>query len=87
MHQNILKSLAICCVGVAAFATSADHAQATLVGYAHLQPNDPNDSVVLSDLLNGEFLGVVVGDKIFSEFFYSTLPNDDMPDPDWLKRP
>lgn len=82
MHHNLLKYLAICCVGVAAFAASADRVQANFVNFAHLQPNDPNDFVVLSDLLNGEIPGVVVGDKIFSEFFYSTLPNDDMPDPE-----
>lgn len=82
MRQNLLKYLAICCVGVAASATSTDRAQAN---HPRLQPNDPNDSVVLSDLLNGVFPGVVVGDKIFSEFFYSTLPNDDMPDPEDIK--
>lgn len=85
MRQNLLKYLAICCVGVAASATSADRAQANLLDFAHLQP-DGSDSVVLSDLLlNGEFSGVVVGDKIFSEFFYSTLPNDDMPEPEDIK--
>ena len=61
MHHNLLKYLAICCVGVAAFAASADRVQANFVFFAHLQPNDPNDFVVLSDLLNGEVPGVVVG--------------------------
>ncbi|NOY30167.1 MAG: PEP-CTERM sorting domain-containing protein [Planctomycetes bacterium] len=44
---------------------------------------DPSgaDSVLLSDLLNGDVVGVVVGDKIFDDFSYSTLPGDDMPDP------
>ncbi len=84
MRQNLLKYLAICCVGVAVFAYSANRAQANTLNHAHLQP-DGSDSVVLSDLLNGVFEGVVVGDKIFSEFFYSTLPNDDMPDPEDVK--
>jgi hypothetical protein len=84
MRQTLLKYLAICCVGVAASATSADRAQANLLNFAHLQP-DGSDSVLLSDLLNGEVPGVVVGDKIFSEFFYSTLPNDDMPEPEDVK--
>ncbi|MCH7752304.1 MAG: PEP-CTERM sorting domain-containing protein [Planctomycetes bacterium] len=84
MHHNLLKYLAICCVGVAVSGTSADRAQANFVAFVHLQP-DGSDSVVLSDLLNGEVPGVVVGDKIFSEFFYSTLPNDDMPDPENVK--
>ena len=84
MHHNLLKYLALCCVGVAVSGTSADRAQANFVAFVHLQP-DGSDSVVLSDLLNGEVPGVVVGDKIFSEFFYSTLPNDDMPDPENVK--
>ena len=84
MRQNLLKYLAICCVGVAVFAYSANRAQANTLNHAHLQP-DGSDSVVLSDLLNGVFEGVVVGDKIFSEFFYSTLPNDDMPEPEDVK--
>ena len=84
MRQNLLKYLAICCVGVAVFAYFANRAQANTLNHAHLQP-DGSDSVVLSDLLNGVFEGVVVGDKIFSEFFYSTLPNDDMPEPEDVK--
>ncbi len=45
-----------------------------------LDPNDSNDSVLLSDLLNGNVPGVVVGDKIFDDFSYSTIGLD-MPDP------
>lgn len=78
MYRNLLKYLVVCCVGVVAFAICAGTAQANLLNYAHLQPNDPNDSVVLSDLLNGEFPGIVVGDKKFTNFTYMTT--GDMPD-------
>lgn len=84
MHHYLSKYLAICCVGIAALASFADYSQANLLNYAHLQPNDPNESVLLSELLNGTYPGVVVGDKIFSKFFYSTLPNDDMPAPNMV---
>ncbi len=88
MHQNLKKHLTLCCVGVAALVASADRAQATLVGYPHLEPNDPNQSVLLSDLLgdpNDALPGIIVGDKLFTEFFYSTLPNDDMPSPENIR--
>jgi len=81
MRQSSRNYITLSCIGVALLAASINHAQASLVNYPHLTPNDPNQSVVLSDLLNGEFPGVVVGDKVFNQFFYSTLPNDDMPDP------
>ena len=81
MFQHLRKYLTLCCVGFATLAASAGEAQATLVGYPHLEPNNQNQSVLLSDLLNGEIPGIVVGDKIFEDFFYSTLPNDDMPEP------
>ncbi len=54
------------------------HAEAAHVA---LDPNDSNDSVLLADLLDGSVVGVVVGDKMFDEFFYSTIGND-MPDAD-----
>lgn len=82
MHHYSGKYLTLCCVGVAALAFSANCALANFVSYADLAPNDPNQSVLLSELLNGQVPGIIVGDKIFDEFFYSTLPNDDMPDPD-----
>ena len=47
-----------------------------------LDPNNSNDVVVLADLINGEVMGLIVGDKAFTDFFYSTLPGDDMPDPE-----
>ena len=78
MHHRILKSILAGSLAVATFIAGAERLQATLLNYAHLEPNDPNGSVILSDLLNGEIPGIVVGDKIFSQFFYSTLPNDDM---------
>ncbi len=80
LHQRILKALLAGSLAVAAFIAGAERLQATLPNYAHLQPNDPSNSVILSNLLNGEVPGIVVGDKIFSQFFYSTLPNDDMPE-------
>jgi len=44
-----------------------------------LDPNNSNDFVSLDELLDGSVVGVVVGDKVFDEFFYSTVGND-MPD-------
>jgi len=52
------------------------HAEAAHVA---LDPNNSNDSVLLSDLLDGSVVGVVVGDKVFDDFFYSTVGGD-MPD-------
>lgn len=85
MHHSVIKSLAIYCAAVAVLISTTDRAHANSINYAHLQPNDPNDFVPLNELLNGTFGGIVVGDKIFSQFFYSTLPNDDMPDPAAVK--
>ena len=81
MHHRILKSILVGSLAVAACIAGTGRLHATILNYAHLQPNDPNQSVILSNLLNGEIPGIVVGDKAFSEFFYSTLPNDDMPAP------
>jgi len=47
-----------------------------------LDPNNSNDFVLLSELIDGDVGGLIVGDKIFDDFFYSTLPGDDMPSPD-----
>jgi len=47
-----------------------------------LDPNNSNDFVLLSELIDGDVAGLIVGDKIFDDFFYSTLPGDDMPSPD-----
>ncbi len=58
-------------------ALQADLAHSALI---ELDPNDSSQSVVLSDLINGTHPGIIVGDKVFSDFFYSTLPGDDMPD-------
>jgi len=69
-------SLALCCASTA----HADHAD--ISDYLILNPTDPNNSVTMADLLIGDPFGVIVGDKVFNEFFYSTLPNDDMPDPE-----
>ncbi len=46
-----------------------------------LEPGNSLDVVSLADLVSGEFDGVMVGDKIFSEFFYSTTGLD-MPAPE-----
>jgi hypothetical protein len=85
MRQASRNYLILSCVGVALLVASADRAQASLLDYPHLDPNDSDQYVLLGDLLNGELPGVVVGDKIFDEFFYSTLPNDDMPEPEDVK--
>lgn len=53
--------------------------EATATQLQGLDPNS-NDSVILADLLSGAVDGISVGDKIFTEFFYSTV-GDDMPDP------
>jgi len=74
-HNKISQRVA---VFVAVFALSVVTAQAA---FMTLDPNDSNDFVLLSDLINGQVEGVNVGDKTFSEFFYSTLQND-MPDAD-----
>jgi len=47
-----------------------------------LDPNS-NDFVLLDDLVSGESPGVIVGDKCFTEFFYSGL--GDMPDAQEVK--
>jgi hypothetical protein len=70
-------SLALCCATTA----HADHAD--ISDYLVLTPGDPGDAVTMADLLSGDPLGVIVGDKIFDEFFY--LPNDDMPEPEDVK--
>lgn len=43
-------------------------------------PPNSSDSVKLSDLLDGTHDGIIVGDKIFDEFVYSTI--GDMPEPE-----
>lgn len=63
----------------AVIALSGSLAQASLI---ELTPNDSSESVTLADLISGEVMGVSVGDKNFTEFFYSTLPGDDMPKPE-----
>lgn len=77
MCHKPFSQLVTACVAVVAL--SAVTAQAALI---NLDPNDPGQSVILADLLPGgaQEDGISVGDKTFSEFFYSTLPNDDMPD-------
>lgn len=82
MHSRIQASLLMRVLALAAIAAIAVGAPGAHAASITLVPNDPNSSVLLSDLLPGGIWddGAVVGDKIFSEFFYSTLPNDDMPD-------
>lgn len=80
MHHSTCKTIFAVGLAWAALCTGAGRLEANIINYAHLQPNDPNGFVNLANLLNGEIPGIVVGDKIFSQFFYSTLPNDDMPE-------
>ena len=80
MHQHTLRSLAILGVGTVALALSTPRAQATLPGLPHLVPGDPNDVVTLGELVSGAIEGIVVGDKIFTEFTY--LATGDMPSAD-----
>ena len=75
-HQRFSQLFAVAAC-VAAITCLSGQAHAT---YIELEPNDSSESVILADLLSGQVTGVVVGDKKFSEFFYSTLPGDDMPD-------
>ena len=75
-HQRFSQLIAVAtCVAVFTCLTGTTNAT-----YIELEPNGSGDSVILADLLSGQVTGVVVGDKKFSEFFYSTLPGDDMPD-------
>lgn len=77
MCHRLISRLATTCFVV--LALGATVAQAGLITLA---PNDSNSSITLADLLDpsGQYDGILVGDKEFTEFFYSTLPGDDMPD-------
>ncbi len=63
-------------VGTISFAVGGGSALAGLVG---LDPNS-SDSVKLSDLLDDTTDGVIVGDKIFDGFVYSTIGDMPMPE-------
>lgn len=82
MHHYMRRSILAGSLVLTALFVGTARLEATIIDYAHLEPNDPNNFVILSNLLNGEVPGIVVGDKAFSEFFYTTLPVDDMPDPE-----
>jgi len=71
-HKQFSKRITAC---VTAFMLCAFSVQAAHIS---LDPNNSNDTVSLASLLNGEVVGVTVGDKTFDEFFYSNL--GDMPD-------
>ncbi len=74
MCHRLFSQLATTCFIVIAFgATVAD------AGLMTLNPGDSSTSVTLADLMNGTSDGVLVGDKEFTEFFYASLPDDDMP--------
>ncbi len=78
MSHKPLSQLMMACVAAVALGTAtvqAVHLNTTL------EPNS-SQSVVLADLLSGQVPGLTVGDKTFNEFFYSTLPGDDMPAPE-----
>ncbi len=68
---------AIACVAALTLATPVTEAS-----FIELDQNGSGDPVILADLLSGQVEGIIVGDKSFSEFFYSTLPGDDMPAPE-----
>ena len=71
---------ALVVLGVGVFAITAQEARAgSLSDYLTLDPSNSNDFATMADLLLGDPLGVIVGDKVFSDFSYSTL-GDDMPD-------
>jgi len=72
-HKPYCQLFAACFV---VFALGLSTIQASFI---ELEPNGSGGGVVLADLLNGNVEGISVGDKTFSEFFYSTLPDDDMP--------
>jgi len=65
--QRVLKGcvFALLCGIVVPLQVKAEHIQ--------LNPNDSNDSVLLSDLINGDVVGVTVGDKIFDGFSYTSI--------------
>ncbi len=69
-------------VTTALFAVLALCTVSVQAAFVSLNPNDSSTSVTLADLTSGQVEGVTVGDKTFSEFFYSTLPDDDMPAPE-----
>lgn len=77
-HQRLkhLMSVAVC-VTTFCMATNA-----TMGEFIELNPDGTGETVVLADLLDGTVSGVIVGTNSFDEFNYSTLPNDDMPDPE-----
>ena len=62
------------CIAIIAIGVAATHA--TIIT---LDPNNSNEFVSLGDLTSGEVMGIQVGDKTFTEFFYGALPGDDMP--------
>ena len=74
MSHKRFSQLLTACIAVAAIGVATSHA--TLIT---LDPNNSNESVNLADLTSGEVMGVQVGDKTFTEFFYANLPGDDMP--------
>jgi len=75
MCHKLFSHFVATCVVVIALGAAASQA-----AFIDLDPNGSDDPVVLADLISGQVEGITVGDKTFSEFFYSTLPNDDMPD-------
>ena len=77
MHLHKLTALSLICL-VAVCIGATQQVRGELID---LEDVDPNEPVTLLDLLDGTYDGAVVGDKIFSDFVYSTLPNDDMPSP------
>ena len=77
-HNHIHRPMTTAIVAIAfALGSAVSHS-----AYIALDPNNSNESVTLAELLSDDVDGVTVGDKTFSEFFYATLPGDDMPAPE-----
>ncbi|MGI9427165.1 MAG: PEP-CTERM sorting domain-containing protein [Bythopirellula sp.] len=74
MSNKHFSHLATAFFAVIAIGVATTHA--TIIT---LEPNNSSQSVNLADLVSGQVMGVQVGDKTFTEFFYANLPGDDMP--------
>ena len=78
MYPKLNRIVCLCALMLGVVLSGVGESNAEIIPLDHA---DPNLSVTLLELLNGTYDGVSVGDKIFTDFLYSTLPNDDMPLP------
>lgn len=74
MSNKSFSQTITACIAVIAIGVATTHA--TIIT---LEPNDSSESVLLSDLVSGQVMGIQVGDKTFTEFFYSNNVGSDMP--------